>query len=86
MIGLPHDRWDERPIVVAVRKPAQNVSRDELLAQYKGKVANFCIPDDVVFVDELPHAATGKVSKLHLRQLLRDFSWPNPVVPGKASF
>jgi fatty-acyl-CoA synthase len=77
-IGIPHHRWDERPLVVVVRKPAQSVSREEILAQYVGKVAKFCIPDDVVFVDELPHTATGKISKLRLREQLRDFRWAVP--------
>ncbi len=77
-IGIPHPKWDERPLLVAVKKPGQQVSRDELLARYPGKVAKFCIPDDVLFVDEIPHTATGKVSKLVLRERLRDFRWPEP--------
>jgi 3-(methylthio)propionyl---CoA ligase len=75
VIGIPHHRWDERPLIVAVRRPAQDITRDELLAHYAGKVARFCIPDDVVFVDEIPHTATGKVSKLLLREQFRNFSF-----------
>lgn len=71
VIGIPHHRWGERPLIVAVRRPSQDITRDELLAHYAGKVARFCIPDDVVFVDEIPHTATGKVSKLRLREQLK---------------
>jgi 3-(methylthio)propionyl---CoA ligase len=74
VIGIPHHRWDERPLIIAVKHPAHELTRDELLAHYAGKVARFCIPDDVVFVDELPHTATGKVSKLRLREQFRNFS------------
>ncbi len=78
-IGIKHPKWDERPLIVVVRKPGQEVSRDEVLAQFPGKVAKFCIPDDVVFVDEIPHTATGKISKLLLRQQLADYRWPESV-------
>jgi acyl-CoA synthetase (AMP-forming)/AMP-acid ligase II len=73
VIGVQHPKWDERPIVVAVKRPGQDVSRDELLKFYEGKIAKWWMPDDVVFVNELPHTATGKLSKLQLRQQFRDF-------------
>jgi fatty-acyl-CoA synthase len=73
VIGVKHPKWDERPIVVAVKKPGQEVSREELLKFYEGKVAKWWMPEDVVFVAELPHTATGKLSKLTLRQQLKDF-------------
>src|SRR5688572_19742746 len=73
VIGVKHPKWDERPIVVAVKKPGQEVSRDELLKFYEGKIAKWWMPDDVVFVSELPHTATGKLSKLTLRQQLKDY-------------
>jgi fatty-acyl-CoA synthase len=73
VIGVKHPKWDERPIVVAVKKPGQEVSRDELLRFYEGKIAKWWMPDDVVFVNELPHTATGKLSKLTLRQQLKDY-------------
>ena len=60
VIGIRHPKWDERPIVVAVKKPGQDVSKDELLRFYEGKIAKWWMPDDVVFVPELPHTATGK--------------------------
>ncbi len=73
VIGIPHPKWDERPIVVAVKKPGKEVSKDELLRFYEGKIAKWWMPDDVVFVNELPHTATGKLSKLTLRQQLKDY-------------
>jgi len=73
VIGVRHPKWDERPIVVAVKKPGQDVSRDELLRFYEGKIAKWWMPDDVVFVNELPHTATGKLSKLTLRQQFKEY-------------
>ena len=73
VIGVKHAKWDERPIVVAVKRPGQEVSKDELLRFYEGKIAKWWMPDDVVFVKELPHTATGKLSKLTLRQQFQDF-------------
>jgi fatty-acyl-CoA synthase len=73
VIGVSHPKWDERPIVVAVKKPGADVSKDELLRFYQGKIAKWWMPDDVVFVKELPHTATGKLSKLTLRQQLKDY-------------
>jgi fatty-acyl-CoA synthase len=73
VIGVQHPKWDERPIVVAVKRPGQEVSKEELLRFYEGKIAKWWMPDDVVFVSELPHTATGKLSKLTLRQQFRDF-------------
>jgi len=72
VIGVRHPKWDERPIVVAVKKTGQDVSKDELLRFYEGKIAKWWMPDDVVFVPELPHTATGKLSKLTLRQQFKD--------------
>jgi 3-(methylthio)propionyl---CoA ligase len=76
VIGVKHPKWDERPIVVAVKKPGQEVSKDELLKFYEGKIAKWWTPEDVVFVNELPHTATGKLSKLSLRQQLKDYRFP----------
>jgi fatty-acyl-CoA synthase len=73
VIGVKHPKWDERPIVVAVKKPGKEVTRDELLKFYEGKIAKWWMPDDVVFVSELPHTATGKLSKLTLRQQMKDY-------------
>ncbi len=73
VIGVKHPKWDERPIVVAVKKPGKDVTREELLKFYEGKIAKWWLPDDVVFVSELPHTATGKLSKLTLRQTMKDY-------------
>ena len=73
VIGVKHPKWDERPIVVVVKKAGQEVSRDDLLKFYEGKIAKWWMPDDVVFVKELPHTATGKLSKLTLRQQMKDY-------------
>jgi fatty-acyl-CoA synthase len=76
VIGVPHPKWDERPVVVAVKKQGAEVTREALLAFYEGKVAKWMIPDDVVFVAELPHTATGKLSKLTLREQFKDYRLP----------
>ncbi len=77
VIGVTHPKWQERPLLVVVRKPDATLSREELLGWLDGKVAKWWIPDDVVFVHELPHTATGKLSKLELRKQLGDYKLPN---------
>ena len=79
VIGCAHPKWAERPLLVAVKKPGAEVSREELLAHFQGKVAKWWIPDDVVFVSEIPHTATGKISKTKLRESLRDHVLPTAV-------
>jgi len=76
VIGVRHPKWDERPLVVAVKKPGASLTRDELLGFYRGKVAKWWTPDDVVFVDQLPHTATGKLLKTKLRQDFKDHKLP----------
>jgi len=75
-IGMKHPKWDERPIVVVVKKPGADVTRDELLKFYEGKIAKWQVPDDVVFVDAIPLGATGKMQKMVLRQQLHDYVLP----------
>ncbi|MBX3611425.1 MAG: fatty-acid--CoA ligase [Hydrogenophaga sp.] len=75
-IGMRHPKWDERPIVVVVKKPGAEVTRDELLKFYDGKIAKWQVPDDVVFVDAIPLGATGKMQKMTLRQQLKDYVLP----------
>ena len=75
-IGMPHPKWDERPIVVVALKPGAQVSRDELLAFYQGKVAKWQTPDDMVFVESIPLGATGKMLKTKLREQLKDYKLP----------
>jgi fatty-acyl-CoA synthase len=75
-IGVKHPKWDERPIVVVVKKPDGQVTREELLAFYEGKTAKWQIPDDVIFVDSIPIGATGKLLKTKLREQLKDYVLP----------
>lgn len=75
-IGMPHPKWDERPIVAVALKPGAEVSREELLKFFEGKMAKWQIPDDVVFVESIPIGATGKMLKTKLREQLRDYKLP----------
>ena len=75
-IAAVHPKWDERPLLVVVRKPGAEVSREELLAFYAGKVARWQVPDDVVFVDSIPLGATGKMLKTRLREQFKDYRFP----------
>jgi fatty-acyl-CoA synthase len=76
-IACAHPKWTERPLIVAVLKPGATVTREELLAHFEGKVAKWWIPDDVVFAEDLPHTATGKLQKVRLREQFRDYVLPN---------
>jgi 3-(methylthio)propionyl---CoA ligase len=75
-IGMKHPKWDERPVIAVVKKPGVDVSVADLLAFYEGKTAKWQIPDDVVFVDAIPLGATGKMQKIKLRELLKDYRLP----------
>ena len=75
-VGMKHPKWDERPIVAVVKKPGAQVTREELLKFYEGKIAKWQIPDDVVFVDAIPLGATGKMLKTKLREVLKDYRLP----------
>ena len=75
-IGVQHPKWDERPIVIVVKRPGAEVTRDELLKFYEGKTAKWQIPDDVVFADAIPLGATGKILKTKLRETLKDYKLP----------
>jgi fatty-acyl-CoA synthase len=76
VIGVRHPRWDERPLLVVVLKPGQTATKAELLAFLDGKVAKWWMPDDVAFVSEIPHTATGKIQKITLREQFRDYVLP----------
>ncbi len=76
VIGVRHPKWDERPLLIVQRKPGATVTREELLAFYQDKVAKWWIPDDVAFVDSLPHTATGKLLKTKLRDDFQDHRLP----------
>ena len=75
-IGMPHPKWDERPIVAVAKKPGAEVTREELLKFFEGKAAKWQVPDDVVFVDPIPLGATGKMLKTKLREELKDYKLP----------
>ena len=75
-IGVAHPKWDERPLLVVVKKPGMEVSKDELLQFYEGKIAKWWTPDDVVFTDSLPLGATGKILKNKIREAYRDYKLP----------
>jgi fatty-acyl-CoA synthase len=76
VIGVPHPKWQERPLLFIVRKAGQDLTREQMLAFLELKVARWWLPDDIVFVDELPHTATGKLQKVKLRALYKDYRLP----------
>ncbi len=76
VIAAKHPKWDERPLLVVVKKPGQNLTAAELLKFYEGKIAKWWTPDDVVFVDALPLGATGKVQKNKLREQFAGYKLP----------
>ena len=76
-VGMRHPKWDERPIVAVVKKPGAEVTKEELLRFYEGKIAKWQIPDDVVFVETIPLGATGKMLKTRLREQLKDYKLPS---------
>ncbi len=76
VIGVAHPKWDERPLLVVVSKPGMQVTREELIAFYEGKIAKWWTPDDVQFVEAIPLGATGKILKTRLREQFRDYRLP----------
>jgi fatty-acyl-CoA synthase len=79
VIGLPHPKWQERPFLIIVPKPGTAPDRDEILDFLSTRVAKWWLPDDVAFVSELPHTATGKLQKTKLREQFRDHVLQSPV-------
>jgi fatty-acyl-CoA synthase len=77
VIGVHHEKWGERPLLLVVSSDDVALNKDDLLASFKGKVADWWIPNAVEFVDELPHTATGKISKLKLREQFAEYSFPS---------
>ena len=74
VIGVPHPKWSERPLLIIVRQKDSGVAGDDVLAHLEGKIAKWWMPDEVAFVDEIPHTATGKISKLTLRETFKDYT------------
>jgi fatty-acyl-CoA synthase len=77
VIGIKHPKWEERPLLVVVAKKQGAPSKQELIDFLRPKVAKWWLPDDVAFVEEIPHTATGKIQKTALREMFRDFRLPD---------
>ena len=75
-VGMPHDRWGERPLLLVVLEPGAEFNRDEILETIKPHVASWWLPDAVVAVEEIPHTGTGKINKKLLREEFAGFEWP----------
>ena len=76
VIGVAHPKWDERPLLIVARKPGAEVTREDLIAFYEGKIAKWWTPDDVQFVEAIPLGATGKILKTKLREQFKDYKLP----------
>ncbi len=77
VIGVAHPKWTERPLLIVVLAEGAEVTKEQLLSWYDGKVATWCVPNAVEFVDELPHSATGKIKKIELRKQFADYQLPD---------
>jgi acyl-CoA synthetase (AMP-forming)/AMP-acid ligase II len=75
-IAMPHPKWDERPLLLVVARPGQQIGREEMLRWFEGRIAKFWMPDEVVFVASLPLGGTGKVQKNKLREQFKDYQAP----------
>ncbi|TWT00243.1 fatty-acid--CoA ligase [Reyranella sp. CPCC 100927] len=78
VIGIHHPKWDERPLLIVRLNEGKSATRDDILTFMNGKVAKWWMPDDVVFVDDIPHTATGKIHKTALRDRFKDYRLPTP--------
>lgn len=76
VIGVPHPKWSERPLLVIIKVKGADLTKEEILAWMEGRIAKWWMPDDVVFVDEIPHTATGKIKKIELRKQFADYELP----------
>jgi len=77
-VGVPHPKWDERPVLLVVRKPDADPSPGEIVDRLRPHFAKWQLPDEVLFVDEIPHTATGKISKLSIRKMLDERNYKLP--------
>jgi fatty-acyl-CoA synthase len=82
VIGVAHPKWDERPLLIVVVKPGRAPTKQAILDFMEGKIAKWWMPDDVVFVDEIPHTATGKIQKMALREQFRGYRLPGTDAAG----
>ena len=76
VIGAFHPKWDERPVLLVKLKPGEKATKDEFLQFLEGKIAKWWTPDDVVFVDDIPLGATGKIDKKLIRQRMEGYVLP----------
>ena len=76
VIGVAHPKWDERPLLVVVPREGAKLTRQDLIDHLSGRVARWWMPDDVVFVDAIPHTATGKIQKMELRKQFASYRLP----------
>jgi fatty-acyl-CoA synthase len=76
VIGVVHPKWDERPILLVQLKPGVTAEKQEFLDFLKGKIATWWMPDEVLFVDEIPVGATGKIDKKLIRERLTGYRLP----------
>ena len=76
VIGVAHPKWGERPLLIVVAKKDQKLNREEMLTFMQGKIAKWWMPDDVAFLEEIPHTATGKILKTALREKFKDYVLP----------
>ena len=77
-IGVAHPKWDERPVIVVVSKEGSKPDPKEIIKKISERVAKWQVPDDVIFMDNIPHTATGKISKMELRNILKDLGYQHP--------
>ena len=75
VIGVPHERWQERPIGVVVLRRGRSTTAEELKEYLRQRFVRWWVPDAIVFVDELPKTSTGKLAKATLRERFRDWKW-----------
>jgi fatty-acyl-CoA synthase len=81
VIGVAHPKWDERPVLLVKLKPGRSATKEDVLAFLQGKIARWWLPDDVVFVDDIPLGATGKIDKKLIRQRMADYRLPSATEP-----
>ena len=85
VIGAPHPKWDERPLLLVKLKPGETATREEILAFLEGKIAKWWMPDDVVFVEDIPLGATGKIDKKLIRQQFEGYVLPTAAMAARNS-
>ncbi|HAS08945.1 MAG TPA: long-chain fatty acid--CoA ligase, partial [Acidimicrobiaceae bacterium] len=76
VIGIPHEKWAERPLACVVLKEGASATKEDLLAYLEGRVAKWWLPDDIAFIDEVPKTSVGKFSKKDLRSKFEGYALP----------